>query len=63
LTFCLSHFDGLSWLNTTRAWAENSRIAAAKINKLSISSVEIAETAAELLKKTAPDIQKTADLG
>ncbi|MDM8535465.1 cache domain-containing protein [Desulfobacterales bacterium HSG17] len=42
--------------------AEHSRLAAAKINKLSTSSVEVAETAAELLKKTAPDIQKTADL-
>jgi len=42
--------------------AEHSRVAAAKINKLSTSSVEIAETAGELLKKTAPDIQKTADL-
>ncbi|MGE0083232.1 MAG: methyl-accepting chemotaxis protein [Desulfococcaceae bacterium] len=42
--------------------AERSRNAAAQINKLSTSSVDVAEKAGELLRHTVPDIQKTAEL-
>ena len=42
--------------------AERSRNAAAQINKLSTSSVDVAEKAGELLRLTVPDIQKTAEL-
>jgi methyl-accepting chemotaxis protein len=45
-----------------RKLAERSQRAAAEISKLSISSVEIAEHAGEMLKQIVPDIQKTADL-
>jgi len=42
--------------------AERSRNAASQINKLSTSSVQVAEKAGELLRHTVPDIQKTAEL-
>jgi len=45
-----------------RKLAERSQTAAAEISKLSISSVDVAEKAGEMLKKIVPDIQKTADL-
>jgi methyl-accepting chemotaxis protein len=45
-----------------RKLAEKSQAAAAVINKLSSSSVQVAENAGKLLTKLVPDIQKTADL-
>ena len=42
--------------------AERSQAAAGEINKLSASSVQIAEDAGRMLDKMVPDIQKTADL-
>ncbi|MDM8516684.1 Cache 3/Cache 2 fusion domain-containing protein [Desulfobacterales bacterium HSG16] len=42
--------------------AEHSRAAAAQIDKLSTSSVDVAEKTGEMLERTAPDIQKTAEL-
>lgn len=42
--------------------AERSQGAAEEISKLSKSSVEIAETAGDMLNKLVPDIQKTAEL-
>ena len=45
-----------------RRLAERSQNAAAEISELSSSSVEIAETAGELLTKLVPDIRKTAEL-
>ncbi len=45
-----------------RKLAERSQSAAAEINTLSASSVEVAEKAGELLTKIVPDIQKTAEL-
>ncbi|MDM8551016.1 methyl-accepting chemotaxis protein [Desulfobacterales bacterium HSG2] len=45
-----------------RKLAERSQTAAGQINKLSVSSVEIAERAGEMLEKLVPDIQKTAQL-
>jgi methyl-accepting chemotaxis protein len=45
-----------------RKLAERSQTAAAEINQLSASSVEVAERAGEMLSKIVPDIQKTADL-
>ncbi len=45
-----------------RKLAERSQTAAAEINKLSASSVRIAEKAGEMLGRIVPDIQKTADL-
>ncbi|WP_319475845.1 methyl-accepting chemotaxis protein [Marispirochaeta aestuarii] len=45
-----------------RRLAERSQNAAAEISDLSSSSVEIAETAGELLTKLVPDIRKTAEL-
>lgn len=45
-----------------RKLAERSQAAAAEISRLSISSVQVAETAGELLKRIVPDIQKTAEL-
>jgi methyl-accepting chemotaxis protein len=47
---------------TTRKLAERSQTAAGKISKLSASSVEVAETAGELLTRLVPDIKKTAEL-
>jgi len=45
-----------------RKLAERSQIAAAEISKLSSSSVEIAESAGEMLDRMVPDIQRTAEL-
>jgi methyl-accepting chemotaxis protein len=45
-----------------RKLAERSQTAAAEISKLSVASVEIAETAGHMLGKMVPDIQKTAEL-
>ncbi|SNB46532.1 methyl-accepting chemotaxis protein [Geobacter sp. DSM 9736] len=45
-----------------RKLAERSQKAAAEISDLSANSVEVAETAGELLAKMVPDIQKTAEL-
>ena len=45
-----------------RKLAERSQLAAGEINKLSASSVQIAEQAGVMLDKMVPDIQKTADL-
>ncbi|SPF41708.1 Methyl-accepting chemotaxis sensory transducer (fragment) [Syntrophobacter sp. SbD1] len=45
-----------------RKLAERSQTAAAEINKLSASSVQIAEKAGEMLARMVPDIQKNADL-
>ena len=45
-----------------RKLAERSQIAAGEINKLSGSSVEVAEKAGEMLAKIVPDIQRTAEL-
>lgn len=48
--------------DAVRKLAERSQTAAAEISNLSISSVEIAEKAGDMLKKTVPDIRKTAEL-
>ena len=45
-----------------RKLAERSQKAAGEISKLSSSSVEIAESAGQMLDKLVPDIRKTADL-
>jgi len=45
-----------------RKLAERSQSAAAEISDLSSSSVEVAETAGEMLAKMVPDIQRTAEL-
>jgi len=45
-----------------RKLAERSQLAAGEINKLSASSVQIAEQAGQMLDRMVPDIQKTADL-
>jgi methyl-accepting chemotaxis protein len=45
-----------------RKLAERSQKAAGEISKLSSSSVQIAESAGEMLQKLVPDIRKTADL-
>lgn len=45
-----------------RKLAERSQTAAGEINRLSASSVRIAETAGELLAGIVPDVQKTAEL-
>ena len=45
-----------------RKLAERSQQAAAEISHLSSTSVEVAETAGEMLNKLVPDIQKTAEL-
>lgn len=45
-----------------RKLAERSQTAAAEISKLSITSVDVAEKAGEMLQRIVPDIQKTADL-
>ncbi len=45
-----------------RKLAERSQSAAAEINKLSASSIKIAEKAGEMLTKIVPDIQRTAEL-
>ena len=45
-----------------RKLAERSQAAAGEINKLSLTSVGVAEQAGQLLNKIVPDIQKTAEL-
>lgn len=45
-----------------RKLAERSQHAAAEINTLATSSVDVAQDAGEMLKRLVPDIQKTADL-
>jgi methyl-accepting chemotaxis protein len=45
-----------------RRLAERSQTAAGEINRLSASSVQIAEKAGEMLGRIVPAIQKTADL-
>ncbi len=45
-----------------RKLAERSQTAAAEISKLSVSSVDVAEKAGEMLQRIVPDIQRTADL-
>ncbi len=45
-----------------RKLAERSQTAAAEINKLSATSVEVAENAGKMLDRLVPDITKTAEL-
>ncbi len=45
-----------------RKLSERSRIAAAEISELSVTSVAVAENAGEMLSLLVPDIRKTADL-
>ncbi|MDM8535281.1 methyl-accepting chemotaxis protein [Desulfobacterales bacterium HSG17] len=45
-----------------RKLAERSQIAAVEINKLSVSSVSVAENAGQMLARVVPDIRKTAEL-
>jgi methyl-accepting chemotaxis protein len=45
-----------------RKLAERSQTAAAEISKLSTSSVQVAETAGDMLARMVPDIQRTAEL-
>jgi len=45
-----------------RKLAERSQAAAAEINRLSVSSVQVAEKAGAMLSLLVPDIQKTAEL-
>jgi len=45
-----------------RKLAERSQSAAGEISKLSVSSVDIAEQAGQMLAKLVPDIQKTSEL-
>jgi methyl-accepting chemotaxis protein len=45
-----------------RKLAERSQAAAAEISRLSVSSVDVAERAGQMLAKLVPDIQTTAEL-
>jgi methyl-accepting chemotaxis protein len=45
-----------------RKLAERSQVAAGEISRLSVSSVDVAEKAADLLEVIVPNIQKTAEL-
>ena len=45
-----------------RKLAERSQIAAGEINRLSATSVDVAEKAGEMLARIVPDIQRTAEL-
>jgi methyl-accepting chemotaxis protein len=45
-----------------RKLAEHSQTAAGMINKISVSSMNIARKAGEMLSQIVPDVQKTADL-
>ena len=57
------HGKGFAVVATeVRKLAERSQFAAGEINKLSGTSVEIAEKAGEMLTKIVPDIQRTAEL-
>ena len=48
--------------DAVRKLAERSQTAAGEISQLSVSSVDIAENAGEMLNKLLPDIRKTAEL-
>jgi len=48
--------------DAVRKLAERSQAAAGEISNLSVSSVEIAEKAGEMLNRIVPDIRKTAEL-
>ncbi len=48
--------------SAVRKLAERSQVAAGEISKLTVSSVQVAEKAGEMLGKLVPDIQKTAEL-
>ncbi|MBI9091728.1 MAG: HAMP domain-containing protein [Desulfobacterium sp.] len=48
--------------DAVRKLAERSQAAAAEISNLSVSSVEIAENAGDMLEKIVPDIKRTAEL-
>jgi len=57
------HGKGFAVVATeVRKLAERSQTAAGEINKLSGSSVEVAEKAGEMLTRIVPDIQRTAEL-
>ena len=57
------HGKGFAVVATeVRKLAERSQIAAGEINRLSATSVEVAEKAGEMLTRIVPDIQKTAEL-
>lgn len=57
------HGKGFAVVATeVRKLAERSQLAAGEINKLSASSVEVAEKAGDMLTRIVPDIQKTAEL-
>lgn len=57
------HGKGFAVVATeVRKLAERSQSAAGEINKLSGSSVDVAEQAGDMLAKIVPDIQKTAEL-
>lgn len=45
-----------------RKLAERSQLAAAEINKLAASSMQVAESSGEMLNRLVPDIKKTAEL-
>ena len=57
------HGKGFAVVATeVRKLAERSQLAAGEINRLSATSVEVAERAGDLLERIVPDIQKTAEL-
>jgi methyl-accepting chemotaxis protein len=57
------HGKGFAVVATeVRKLAERSQLAAGEINKLSASSVEVAEKAGDMLIRIVPDIQRTAEL-
>jgi methyl-accepting chemotaxis protein len=57
------HGKGFAVVATeVRKLAERSQLAAGEINKLSASSVEVAEKAGDMLTRIVPDIQRTAEL-
>jgi methyl-accepting chemotaxis protein len=57
------HGKGFAVVATeVRKLAERSQTAASEINKLSASSVKVAENAGDILLRIVPDIQKTAEL-
>lgn len=48
--------------DAVRKLAERSQVSASEISQLSVSSVDIAENAGQLLRKILPDIRKTSEL-
>jgi methyl-accepting chemotaxis protein len=57
------HGKGFAVVATeVRKLAERSQLAAGEINKLSASSVAVAEKAGDMLTRMVPDIQRTAEL-